>query len=228
MSLKLYCDLMSQPSRALYILLKTAKYNFEPKLVNLSKAEHYGDEFTKINRFQKVPVIDHNGFVLTESVAIMKYLSRENIIPDSLYPKDSKQQAKVDEFLEWQHIGLRLHCAMYFRVKFLEPRLFGKVPSEKSIAGWEERMENALEDFDSKWLGRGHAFITGDSATVADVLAACEIEQPRVAGYDPKEKYGNIAAWMEKVRQHFNPHYDEAHTIINKIIAKQSQAAAKL
>lgn len=28
--------------------------------------EHYSDEFTAINRFQKVPVIDHNGFILTE------------------------------------------------------------------------------------------------------------------------------------------------------------------
>lgn len=32
----------------------------------LVSAEHYGEEFTKINRLQKVPLIDHNGFILTE------------------------------------------------------------------------------------------------------------------------------------------------------------------
>lgn len=47
----------------------------------------------------------------------MNYLSREGIIPESLYPKDSKARAMVQEFLEWQHVGLRLPCAMYFRVK---------------------------------------------------------------------------------------------------------------
>lgn len=92
MSLKLYVDLMSQPSRALYILLKYVKYDkFAPILVNLAKGssynflyknilaalfprlislifagEHYGDKFTAVNRMQRVPVIDHNGFILTE------------------------------------------------------------------------------------------------------------------------------------------------------------------
>lgn len=28
--------------------------------------EHKGEEFTKVNPFQKIPVIDHDGFVLTE------------------------------------------------------------------------------------------------------------------------------------------------------------------
>lgn len=39
MPLKLYCDLMSQPSRALYILLKSIKCDFEPKFVNLRQGE---------------------------------------------------------------------------------------------------------------------------------------------------------------------------------------------
>ncbi|CAB3227216.1 unnamed protein product [Arctia plantaginis] len=228
MSLSLYCDLMSQPSRALYILLKSIKCNFEPKFVHLRKAEHYSEEFSAINRFQKVPVIDHNGFILTESVAILKYLSRENIIPESLYPKESKLQARVEEFLEWQHAGIRLHCAMYFRVKYLDPILFNKTLEPRSLAGYESRMENALTEFDTKWLGRGTDFIVaGDKPTVADLLAACELEQPRMAGYDPA-KFKNISVWWSKVRDHFNPYYDEGHVIINKVIKKQSKVVSKV
>lgn len=37
MTLKLYYDLMSQPSRALYILLKATGCNFESKYVDLRK-----------------------------------------------------------------------------------------------------------------------------------------------------------------------------------------------
>ncbi|XP_050350705.1 glutathione S-transferase theta-1 [Nymphalis io] len=228
MSIKLYYDLMSQPSRALYILLKTAKCNFEPKLIDLRRGEHYSEEYTAINRFQRVPLINHDGFILSESVAIIKYLARENLIPESLYPKDSKSQARVDKFLEWQHIGLRLHCAMYFRAKYMDPILFGKQPDAKTIEGYTRRMESALETFDTHWLNNGTEFVAGNTITVADLLAACELEQPRMAGYNPADNFDGISKWWKKVRDHFNPHYDEAHVILNKIVSKQTKSAAKL
>nr|XP_026486575.1 glutathione S-transferase theta-1-like [Vanessa tameamea] len=228
MPLKLYYNLMSQPSRALYILLKTAKCNFEPKVLNLTKGEHFSEEYTAINRFQKVPVIDHDGFILSESVAIIKYLARENLIPESLYPKESKLQARVDEFLEWQHIELRLHCAMYFRTKYMNPILFGTKYDAKTLEGYTHRMESALEKFETHWLNNGTEYIAGDSITVADLLAACEIEQPRMAGYNPADHFEGISKWSKKVQEYFNPHYDEAHVILNKIVNKQAKSAAKL
>ncbi|CAG4971131.1 unnamed protein product [Colias eurytheme] len=223
MALKLYYDLLSQPSRALFILLKTAKYNFEPKPVNLRGGEHFTEEYASINKFQKVPVIDYNGFILTESIGIIRFLLRENIIPKSLYPIESKAQARVDEYLEWQHVGLRLHCAMYFRVKYLTPITTGEPADPKTLAGYERRMFNAIQEFDTLWLGK-HEFVTGNTITVADLLAAVELEQPRMAGFDPAEKFPNIAAWWPKVKQHFNPYYDEAHVILNKIVKKNSSA----
>ncbi|XP_045448063.1 glutathione S-transferase theta-1 [Melitaea cinxia] len=228
MSLKLYYDLMSQPSRALYILLKTSKCNFEKKAIDLRKGEHYSEEYRAINRFQLVPAIDHNGFILTESVAIIKYLARENLILESLYPKDSKLQARVDEYLEWQHIGLRLHCAMYFRLKYIDPILFGRNPDPKTLEEYFKRMETALETFETKWLGDGKEFVAGNSITVADLLAACELEQPKMAGYNPADKFSNISKWWKKVREYFNPHYDEAHVIVNKILDKQAKMKAKI
>ncbi|KAG6444580.1 hypothetical protein O3G_MSEX003456 [Manduca sexta] len=177
---------------------------------------------------QRVPVIDHDGFVLTESIAIMKYLSRENFIPDALYPKDSKLQARVEEFLEWHHVGLRLHCAMYFRVAYMNPILTGSKLDDKTIENYKRRMLTALEDLDTKWLGRGTEYIAGDTITVADLVAACELEQPRMASFEPAREYANIAAWWPKVRHHFSPHYEEAHNILNKIIKKVGQASAKL
>ncbi|XP_052741376.1 glutathione S-transferase theta-1 [Bicyclus anynana] len=227
MVIKLYIDLMSQPSRALYILLKYAKCDFEKKLVDLRQGAHYSDEFAAINRFQKVPVIDHDGFILTESVAIIKYLSRENLIPESLYPRDSKLQARVDEFLEWQHIGLRLHCAMFFRVKVLDPTITGVAPNAKTLSGYENRMISALETFENHWLQKGTKFIAGDNITVADLLAACELEQPRAAGYDPADSFEGMSSWWKAVQEYFSPYYNEAHVIIKKV-AEKNKLAAKL
>lgn len=43
----------------------------------------------------------------------------------------------------------------------------------------------------------------------------CSLE---LAGYDPSEGRPNIKNWMELVRKETNPHYDDAHIIINKIV----------
>lgn len=39
-------------------------------------------------------------------------------------------------------------------------------------------MVSALELFESKWLNNGTEFIAGNTITVADLFAACELEQP--------------------------------------------------
>ncbi|CAB0036864.1 unnamed protein product [Trichogramma brassicae] len=120
MSLKLYHDLLSQPARALYIFLKQTGTPFESVFVNLMKGEHLKPGFAKLNAFKQIPIIEHDGFVLTESVAILRYLCREFKVDDHWYPKESKAQARVDEFLEWQHMGLRLHLVSYVRTKLVK------------------------------------------------------------------------------------------------------------
>lgn len=49
------------------------------------------------------------------SIAMVRYLAREYDIQDNWYPKDSKSQARVDEYLEWQHLNIRLFGSMVFR-----------------------------------------------------------------------------------------------------------------
>jgi len=51
------------------------------------------------------------------SVGILRYLCREKNVQGHWYPEDSKLQAKVDEYLEWQHLDTRLNCSMYFMTK---------------------------------------------------------------------------------------------------------------
>lgn len=51
------------------------------------------------------------------SVAILRYLCRKYNVADHWYPKDSQKQARVDEYLEWQHHNTRAHCTEYFRHK---------------------------------------------------------------------------------------------------------------
>jgi glutathione S-transferase len=70
--MKFYYDLMSQPSRALYIFFKLTELPVTYVDVKLRNGEHLTDEFKAINRFQKVPCFDDDGFRLSESVAIFR------------------------------------------------------------------------------------------------------------------------------------------------------------
>ncbi|XP_045625652.1 glutathione S-transferase theta-1 [Procambarus clarkii] len=211
--IKLYYDLMSQPSRAVYIFMKRNKIPFTEKPVALRKGEHRTEEYAAINPFQLVPAIDDNGFKLTESIAILRYLCREHNVADHWYPKDSKSRAQVDEYLEWQHINTRLQCAMFFQHKFLRPKLLGMEVNTKKVAEFQDRMEVVLDQFENVWLKK-RPFIAGNELTIADLLAACELEQPGMADYDVFAGRPVLTAWFQRVKEGLHPEYSEAHSVV--------------
>lgn len=140
-------------------------------------------------------------------------------IADHWYPKDITARALVDEYLEWQHVGARMPCAMYFQIKWLFPLIGVDPPSESMTTFVTEQMEKSLDTFENTWLANpDKSFLASKEISFADILAACELEQPRLANYDPFAGRPRLAAWYEKVKQKTNPAYDEAHAVLNKII----------
>nr|XP_009769998.1 PREDICTED: glutathione S-transferase T1-like [Nicotiana sylvestris] len=75
MTLKLYVDRMSQPSRALLIFCKLNGIDFEEVYINLSKRQHLSPEFKEVNPLKQVPAIMDGRFKLFESHAILRYLA---------------------------------------------------------------------------------------------------------------------------------------------------------
>lgn len=216
---KLYLDTLSQPCRAVNLFFLINKIPFESKVVNLAKGEQFSQEFREINPFQKVPVLERNGFILTESVAILRYLCRENNVADHWYPKDSITRAKVDEYMEWQHANTRYYCAMYFQQKYLKPILSGEPPNEKLVKKYFNGMEKTCDTLTTVWL-KNKPYLCGNEISIADLLGACELEQPRMAGYDPRDGRPVLRDWLERVRLTLQPHYDTVHERVNKVCTK--------
>ncbi|CAL4082355.1 unnamed protein product [Meganyctiphanes norvegica] len=215
--MKYYYDLMSQPSRACYIFLKKNKIPFTPCPLRITKGEHRSEEYTKINPFQLVPAIEHNGFNLTESVAILRYLCREfPHVGEEWYPSDSKIQARIDEYMEWQHLNTRMQLAMYFQTKFIIPKMTGTEPDMKTVERSQDRMETILDQFEEIWLDN-RPYVAGDKITVADIVAICELEQPSMAGYDVTEGRPKLAEYMKRVKKHLQPEYDEAFEQVYRV-----------
>lgn len=61
--------------------------------------------------------------------------------------------------------------------QFLRPKLFGTEVNMKKVADFQTRMETVLEQFETVWL-KDKPFIAGNDISIADIIAACELEQP--------------------------------------------------
>jgi len=84
--------------------------------------------------------------------------------------------ARVDEFMAWQHFGLRLPITRYI-IALLKPEKLGLVtkPGPDDIANYKKLMEVALDNMEKIWLAETK-FIHGDQMSIADLLAIGEIE----------------------------------------------------
>lgn len=136
------------------------------------------DYRNNVNRFKKVPAIVDNGFQLSESIAIFRYLAGRYTFDDHWYPKNDQLRARIDEYLEWWHYNTRQYCAQYFAMNILMPRSPNPSPEEKdAIASAEAQLNHTLDMLEDLWLKPG-CFISGTNQfSFADVLAICEIEQ---------------------------------------------------
>ncbi|XP_017066684.1 glutathione S-transferase theta-1 [Drosophila eugracilis] len=214
--IRFYFDLLSPIARGLWLGLKFGKSPIEYCPVALRKFEQLTEEYKKINRFQKVPAIVDGDFHLSETIAIIRYLADKGQFDEKLYPKTLEARARVDEFLEWQHLNIRLACTLYFRDAWLFPMNgITPKPNPGQIQKLVEGVETNLGLLERLWLEKD--FLVGQSLTMADILGSSEINQLRLCKYKVDEnKFPKVAKWLERVRKATNPYHDESLTFINQ------------
>jgi len=218
--LKVFIHPLSQPSRAVMMFVRANSIPHEEVFVDLAKGDQFQEEFAKnVNPLKKVPVINHDGFLLTESVAILRYLSRTFPVPDHWFPKDTKTQARVDEYMEWQHLNIRTHGSLFIMEKYMVPRKTKKPVNEAKAAIHLKGFKTCLEQMENIWL-KDRPFIAGEKISIADLLAAAEIDETAIGGYDAKDHHEKIREYLERVGSAIHPHYDEANAMLNKLAMK--------
>ncbi|PIK56494.1 putative glutathione S-transferase theta-1, partial [Apostichopus japonicus] len=166
-------------------------------------------EFAEINPRKKLPALKDGDFNLSESVAMVRYIANKyrDQIADHWYPKDLKQRARVDEYLEYQHLGTRLHYSLLF-IHELTAMRTGQTPDTKQTAKLETNMKKITHIVQKTFLG-DNKFLCGDEITIADIFAVHEILQIVGTGHDPVTDNPKLAAWMERVSHKLNPHFAE-------------------
>ena len=104
-----------------------------------------------------VPVIDHDGTVVADSLAILRYL--EELAPDPpLFPREHARRAELDLFLDW-----------FDRVWKPAPNAIEADPGHPRVAELSARMDAHLDVFEALLDGRDH--LLGDEFSTADCAA---------------------------------------------------------
>ena len=86
--------------------------------MNLTEKEHLTPEFIKINPQHTIPVLIDDGLVLCESRAILTYLVEKYGKDDSLYPKDPRARAIVNQRLYFDMGTLYQRFGDYYYPRF--------------------------------------------------------------------------------------------------------------
>lgn len=122
MTIQLYMDYLSQPSRAVLAFCKIAKVPIEVHEIKVISKDIRSEEYKKINPMMKVPAIvdTENGFKLAESHAIIRYLAGK--YPEHVgnwYPQNCLVgRAKIDEYLDYHHLNTRKCANLIFNKLF--------------------------------------------------------------------------------------------------------------
>ncbi|OEZ55955.1 glutathione S-transferase YfcF [Janthinobacterium sp. HH100] len=105
MSLILYVDRnrISPYALSTYVALSEKRLPFTVQDVDLDAGAARQPPFSALSLTQRVPAIDHDGFILTESNAIADYLDDVFAAPDypSVLPRDLRQRARARQVQAW-------------------------------------------------------------------------------------------------------------------------------
>jgi len=145
-------------------------------------------EFLALNPNGRVPVIDDDGFILCESMAINFYLAKKHKSP--LFPAHPKNEALAMQWSLWETDRLDRQIVNYMRHSKELPA--AEREPEVADAAWKEIVESfgVLETALAKstWLA-GPQFSVGDLNVAAALYRALSMDLG---------KWPHVQAWLQR------------------------------
>jgi len=173
--MKLHNYFRSSASFRVRIALALKGLDYEYASVHLLKGggEQFAAEFTAMNPAALVPVLDDDGIVLTQSLAIIEYLDETRPQPP-LLPPDAAGRARA------RAIALAIACEIHplnnLRVLGYLSKTLG-VSEEEKTAWYRHWVETGLATVEAMLAGdpRTGLCCHGDTPTLADICLVPQI-----------------------------------------------------
>jgi glutathione S-transferase len=175
---------------------KGARYRLAPLAPSASKSP----EHLVRHPFGRVPVLEHDGFMLYETQAILRYLDR--VLPSpALTPADPRRAARMDQVMninDWYLFQGVCNIIAFQRI--IGPRLLGLKTDEAAIEAAMPRARTVVAEL-ARLLGE-QPYFAGDAVSLADLLVA-----PQIDFMAPTPEWSelgvinvNLAAWLTRMQ----------------------------
>lgn len=178
-------------TRKVLTTLEEKGASYELRVVDLSKREQKSSEHLARQPFGVVPVLDHDGFEMYESRAIVRYLDRA--LPGaSLTPADPRDAARMDQYISIEQ--------SYFSPPSLQLLFQSRnaSPDAALIAEQRKKLEHAADVVDRR-LAEAR-FVGGDAFSLGDIayMPYCGM-LVRLGHGEVIDSRSNLARWWSEV-----------------------------
>lgn len=186
--MKLYHYELSGHAHRAALFLSLAGVDHELIEVDLAAGVHKQPEFLALNAFGEVPVLDDNGVVIADSLAILVYVARK-VGPSHWLPNDPVDEAQVQRWLsvaagKIAYGACAARLITVFDAPFNADEVIERAHATLAI------MEKTLE---------GQHWIAGTAKpTIADIALYSYVERAPEGNVD-LVAYPNVQAWLRQI-----------------------------
>jgi glutathione S-transferase len=191
----LYTTPLSANGRKVLALAHHLGLDPEVKIVNVYAGEGRSPEFLAVNPAGKIPVLVSDGFVLTESNAILQFLAEAHG-DFKLWSRDPRSRADISRWLFWE--ASQWQPALVPVLQHHVAQRLGLVPgAPAAVVDWTDAgFQRVVEALDAHL--RTRAFLMGDELSIADLSVAGMMTYARSAAF-PFDRYEGIARWYARI-----------------------------
>ncbi|NNE21667.1 MAG: glutathione S-transferase [Rhizobiales bacterium] len=168
-------------------ILSILGLDYDKVTINLLKGEQRAPAFVQLNPRHKVPVLDDDGVIVSDSAAILVYLARK-YGRDDLYPNEPAALAEIQKWLSFS-VNEVFNGLALARAKVIFNRDVDAEPLHAIAFSALKTMEMQLTEAD--WLALGQP-------TIADI--ACYPYTAATGEADLSlEPYPAVRAWLTRL-----------------------------
>ncbi|MDM7859188.1 glutathione S-transferase [Alteromonas sp. ASW11-36] len=186
--IKLYRNPLSGHSHKVELMLRLLELPFQTIDVKMAEGEHKSESFTKMNPFGQVPVIDDNGTFVSDSNAILVYLTTRYQHAYQWWPETPVKQAAVQRWFSVSAGEIAFGPAAARLVTVFGASLDHELAKQRAhqLFAIMERTLNA------------QPYLTGQQINVADIACYSYTAHAPEGGVSLHD-YPNIRAWLLRI-----------------------------
>lgn len=215
---RIYSSSVSAPCRSVLMTAKALNLKLNLKPMDLMKGEHLTPAFLKLNPQHTIPTLVDNEFAIWESRAICVYLvEKYGKADDSLYPKDPKTKAVINQRLYFDMGNLFKQFYDYYFASF-----YGREMNPEDLI----KLQGSMEFLNTFLEVSG--FVAGTPViTVADLSIFATVSTVEAFTFD-FTAYPRVEKWLKMMKETAPGREQNAEGVIEmKIALSTFQASQK-